>query len=58
MARIASEGFAERIDTTVGPLSRPAGVQAMLVRYIATLRPCSMCGKRYPGVHEGLLERK
>src|ERR671916_666229 len=31
-----------RIDTTSGPDSRPAGRQARLVRYIDTLRPCSM----------------
>ena len=32
-----------RIDTTIGPWKTPAGRQAMLVRYIGTLRPISMC---------------
>ena len=32
-----------RMLTTIGPLSRPAGWQAMVVRYIGTLWPSSMC---------------
>ena len=29
------------IDTTIGPLNGPASLVARLVRYMATLRPCS-----------------
>ena len=32
-----------RIETTIGPRKRPAGVHSMLVMYISMLRPSSMC---------------
>ncbi len=39
MARMASAGFIGRMDTTMGPWNGPAGVVAIEVRYIGTVRP-------------------
>ena len=37
-----------RIDTTIGPCSRPAGSHCRFVTYIATLRPWSTCRSGTP----------
>ena len=37
-----------RIDTTIGPNSRPAGSHGRFVTYIATLRPWSTCRSGTP----------
>ena len=53
MARMASAGLKERIDTTIPPLKRPAGTQSMLVRYIGTVRSSSICFRRNPACSSG-----
>lgn len=42
IAAARCSGGTGRIDTTIGPRSRPAGRHWRLVVYIATLLPCSM----------------
>ena len=48
IARMACWGFNGRIETTIGPEKRPAGVQAILVRYMGTRNDCSTCRKGMP----------
>ncbi len=39
---MACEGVMGRMETTSGPAKGPAGWQGTVVRYMGTLRPCSM----------------
>ncbi|MNT54354.1 hypothetical protein D3C72_1915130 [compost metagenome] len=48
MARTASAAFSGRMETTILPARRPAGLVSMAVRYMATLRPSSICRSGTP----------
>ena len=57
-ARIASAGLNGRIDTTIGPAKGPAGLQAILVRYIGTRTLLLDVADRQAVRQQRFLERK
>ncbi|MCY1242920.1 hypothetical protein D9M72_559170 [compost metagenome] len=50
MAVSTSPGSIGRMETTMGPWMRPAGVHSMFVRYMGTLRPVSVCRSGMPSL--------